>query len=175
MMRTWRRILLGLAASALAFPACQSVSSIERPPLQPSPEPIRTIAVAPASGAFGNAVAERLAKTGTGVTYTDGSRSLLSTLHLSDSTMLEQTTRAALHRQGISAVLTLVAWYQQPGDGKPDSVRVRVVSTLNGADVAGVDWTNGRGNGFSLEDDTMRSTPAAAALVIGDALGKQLE
>ncbi len=174
-MRTWRRILLGLAASALVFLACQSVSSIERPPLQPSPEPIRTIAVAPASGAFGNAVAERLAKTGTGVTYTDGSRSLLSTLHLSDSTMLEQSTRAALHRQGISAVLTLVAWYQQPGDGKPDSVRVRVVSTLNGADVAGVDWTNGRGNAYSLEDDTMRSTPSAAALVIGDDLGKQLE
>jgi len=172
-MRTWTRSLLSLVASALLFLSCRSATSIGRPPLQPSPEPIKTIAVAPASGAFGNAVAEQLAKTGTGVTYTDGSRTLLSSLHLSDSTMLEQTTRATLHRQGISAVLTLVAWYQT-GDGNPDSVRVRVVSTVSGADVAGVDWTNGRGDQGSLQNETMRSTPSAAALVIGDDLSKQL-
>jgi len=108
------------------------------------------------------------------VTYASASRALLSTLGLSDSTMLDDTARAALRQHGVTAVLTLVAWYQT-GDGNPDSARVRVVSTLTGENVAGVNWANGRGDQGSLQNQTMRSSASAAALVIGEELGRQLQ
>jgi len=166
--------LLRIVACGAALPACRTTSSIEQPPLTPSPVPITTIAVTPPSGAFGSAVAERLAKAGMSVTYASGSRALLGTLGLSDSTMLDDTTRTALRQHGITAVLTLFAWYQT-GDGKPDSARVRVVSTLTGENVAGVNWANGRGDQGSLQNETMRASASAAALVIGEELRKQLQ
>lgn len=165
--------LLRLAACAAALTGCHTVSSIEQPPLAPSAVPITTVAVTPPSGAFGNAVAEQLAKRGTRITYTDGSRALLGALGLSDSSLLGDASRDALRQHGIDAVLTLVAWYGT-GDGKPDSAQVRVVSTSSGSDVAGVNWANGRGDQGSLQNETMRVSPSAAALVMGEEINKQL-
>lgn len=173
-MRARATPVLRSLACAAVLPACHTISSIEQPPRTPSAVPITTVAVAPPSGAFGNAVAEQLARRGTGITYTDGSRSLMAALGLADSTLLDDASRSALRQHGIAAVLTLVAWYGT-GDDKPDSAKVRVVSTLSGADVAGVNWINGRGDQGSLQNATMRSYPSAAALVIGETLSNQLQ
>lgn len=173
-MTIWTRRTYGCGVALMALAGCHTTPSITQPPTQPLAAPISTLAVTPASGAFGNAAAEELAKGGMRITFTDGSRTLLETLHLSDSSMAQPATRSRLHQNGIAAVLSVVTWYGT-GDGNPDSAKARVIDTGTGHDIAAVDWSNGRGDQGSMQNETMRSSSSAAAMMIGDALRKQLE
>lgn len=173
-MRTGTRRICGCGIAVMALAGCHTTASITQPPTQPLTAPITTLAVTPTSGAFGNAAAEELAEGGMRITFTDESRMLLISLHLSDSSMAEPATLARLHQNGIAAVLSLVAWYET-NDFNPDSAKARVIDTGTGHDVAAVDWSNGRGNQGTMQNTTMRSSASAAALMIGKALRKQLE
>jgi hypothetical protein len=160
-------VLAGLVA------ACAGASISVPQSLQPLPEPIASVALAPSGGVLADAIGNELFSRGIRVIDTQQTSNFLVRLNLDEIELMQPKSLSALRERGINAVLSCrsVAGY----DNQPQSATVRVVSTSTGELVAAVNWQNGHGGQQgSIADRSMRQDVVEAARQIGEALAKQL-
>lgn len=136
--------------------------------------PVSSIAIAPGSGVFGDAIAVELFNLGLNVVDANEAATLIGRVGLTEFEMTSTEGRTALRDAGIEAVLSARA--VDAADGTPESASVRVTATDSGAIIAGVTWQNGwGGQRGSIADRTMRKNLSEAAREISAALFEQIQ
>ena len=169
-----RRIRAGLPLMALASIAGCASAKISAPQhLQPLPETVEAVALAPSGGVLADAIGTELFNLGFRVVDTQQTSSFLVRMNLDEIELLEHKSLAAFQERGVGAVLSVksIGGY----DGKPQSATVRVISTRSGELIGAVNWQNGRGGAHgSPADAMMRKDIVGASEQIGKALSTQL-
>jgi hypothetical protein len=165
---------VAVAAALGAFTVACAGASISTPQsLQPLPEPIESVALAPSGGVLADAIGTELFGRGFRVIDTRGTSNYLVRLNLDEIELMQPKSLSAIRERGINAVLSCSS--VAGDDNKPQSATVRVVSTSTGELIAAVSWQNGRGGQEgSIADRTMRKDIVAAAQQIAEELARQL-
>lgn len=174
MNRVHRAARTGLCIMALVSTAGCAGAMISAPQqLQPLPEKVDAVALAPSGGVLADAIGTELFNRGFRVIDTQETSNFLLRMNLDEIELLQPKSLAAFQDRSIGAVLSVksVAGY----DGKPQSATVRVVSTKTGEVIGAVNWQNGRGGAQgSPADAVMRKDIVGASQQIGQALSAQL-
>ena len=164
------RFLLGLVAS-LMLTGCYT-SSISSKVQKPS-TPIKTIAISPSSGMFGDAVGIELSNEGFIVIDGQQSAALLVTAGMNELQVYRPETAKPIIDKGVDAILVVKATIGY--DGSPDNATVKLVNLKDGKIIVGANWQNGGGGArTSAADSIARTCMAKAAANIAETIGSAL-
>lgn len=152
---------------ALIFSGCTSASISSN--IQRSKTPIKTIAISPSSGMFGDAVGIELSNRNFIVYDSGQSATLLVTAGISEIEFYQPSRTKQIQDKGIDAVLVVKATAGY--DGSPDNATVKLVSLKDGKLIIGANWQNGHGGmRGSPADRNSRSGLVEAAAQIANAV-----
>jgi hypothetical protein len=100
-----------------------------------------TIALAPQGGLFADLIGIELAAQGYTIVDTGATLAILVFQHRAQENLLTPEVMATLRKQGIDALM--VVEKADGADGLPQTVQVRLLSTVSMTEIGGVDWENG--------------------------------
>jgi len=161
-----KKLTLLLFLSVL-FSGCTSASISSN--IQKSKTPIKTIAISPSSGMFGDAVGIELSNRNFVVYDSGQSASLLVTAGISEIEFYQPSRTKSIQEKGVDAVLVVKATAGY--DGSPDNATVKLVSLKDGKLIIGANWQNGHGGmRGSPADNNSRSELVEAAAQIANAV-----
>lgn len=165
-----RMVLLALSATLLA--GCAS-SKINATPMLSTKPAVHVIAFAPGGGLMSDAVGVELSSRGFTVIDTHATSGLLAQLNLTEADVARTDGLGKLKDRGVDAYLVVraIGGYDQ----MPQSASARLVSTVDGSLVAGINWQNGfAGLRGSMADRLQRDGLTEAAKQIADAIQARL-
>ena len=165
-----KNIIILLALISTLITGCSSSSMSVKSSSAPTKK-INSIAIAPGSGVFGDAIGLELFNLGLQVIDANQATSIIGRAGITEFEITTTKGYSILKSKGIDAVLISKAIMS--GDGRPESASVRVTDTSNGKLIAGVSWQNGwGGQSGSMADRTMRDNTSEAAQKIAEELVK---
>lgn len=135
-----KKIIL-LCFASLLFSGCTSASISSN--ISRSKTPIKTIAISPSSGMFGDAVGIELSNRNFVVYDSGQSATLLVTAGISEIEFYQPSRTKSIQEKGVDAVLVVKATAGY--DGSPDNATVKLVSLKDGKLIVGANWQNGHG------------------------------
>lgn len=168
-----RPLALGIVGAALvAGCAAGSKMSVVQSSQLPA-RPIARLAIAPGSGALGDAIGLELVNRGLTVIDANEASAIVGKAGLEEFEVTTAEGFAALQERGVDAIL--VAESVDARDGTPESASVRVTYVATGEFIAGITWHNALGGmGASIADRTMRKNLSQAAADIAKELSRRL-
>ena len=135
-------------------------SSISSKIQKPS-SPIKTIAISPSSGMFGDAVGIELSNHGFVVIDGQQSAALLATAGMSEFQVYRPETAKPIIDKGVDAILIVKA--SGGYDGSPDNATIKLVNLKDGKILVGANWQNGGGGARGSPADAIARTGMARA------------
>lgn len=133
------RIIILLSSILIGGCTTSSISSN----IQRSQTPIKTIAISPSSGMFGDAVGIELSNRNFTVYDSGQSATLLVTAGISELEFYQPSRTKKIQDKGVDAILVVKATAGY--DGNPDNATVKLVSLKDGKLIVGANWQNGHG------------------------------
>lgn len=122
---------------------------------------IRTIAISPSSGMFGDAVGIELANKGFVVIDGQQSAQMLAVSGMSEFQLYLPESARQFANKGVDAILAVRATAGY--DGNPDNATIKLVSLKDGKIVVGANWQNGGGGARGSPADAIARTGMASA------------
>ena len=156
---------LGLCLLLIALTGCfgRQRATISNS-IQKSSSPVKTIAISPSSGMFGDAIGIELANRGFTVIDSGQAASLLVTIGMDKLQVYRPDRAKPIVDKGVDAILIVKT--SNGYDNRPDSATVKLVNLKDGQIIVGANWQNGKEGG--------RNGIVNASKTIADSITKAL-